>query len=677
MLAFSVVQALLLVIAAILLHRIDGLTGSIHELVDYQVRRVVLSQQANQHAQSAALRLLRLLQTPERDDRVALYAAMDAELAASDKALDSISKAMLDDTAQAHLDRLVRCRKAYGEAFQETVELIELEGLLPARAHFDTNTRTALDALLAETLALVASQQQTMQADVERLQDGVARTRMLVIGLALVALLFVVGLARLMARGIVQPVREAVAAAETIASGDYQSAVPVGAGDEIGALLRSLTIMRDSIASREDRILRLAYVDTLTGLPNRTRFVEMLGGMATTESGALAILDVDRFAMINNALGHAVGDRLLCEIATRLQQTVGAQAQVARMWGDEFAVVMKDAGRPEMVALLQKILGELRAPMDVDGQRLDIDASFGVVMFPQDGTGVTALLRRADAALTVAKRRQDCMAFGSDLADEPAHEHLSLIGEMREALARDEFVVFYQPKLNLAKNRITGAEALIRWRHPEKGMIPPVRFIPFAEQTGFIREITPWILRRVIEHASAWQTSGLEIVTSVNLSTRDLLSHALVDDVQRQLEASGLPAAQLCLEITESALMDEPELALRHLHELSAYGVKLSIDDYGSGQASLAYVKTLPVNELKIDRAFVMDVDTQPKNRAIVRSTILLCRELGLSVVAEGAETTAELAWLKENACDIVQGYGVAKPMPLEEFVPWVARFNH
>ncbi|MCF8178726.1 MAG: EAL domain-containing protein [Sulfuritalea sp.] len=675
-LSFSVLLGLLFAVTTVSLQRFEGLTAKTQEIVDYQAYRVFLAQRANRHAQTAAIYLLNLLQTPDREKRVPLYAAMDAEIAASDVAVSELGKTMLPPEVQADIERVTDLRQRYGALFQETVELIELEGPEKARGHFEDRTQRVLNTLLFETLELENHLQRLMNSELEDLRKSAANARLLAIILALSALITGSILAWTIARSIVIPVREAVSVAESIASGDYQKAVPHGKQDEIGALLRSLTIMRDSIATREDSILRLAYVDTLTRLPNRTRFLEMLDTLPADGCGALVILGIDRFTPINNALGHTVGDRLLCEIAGRLRQAAGDSSVVARLWGDQFALLIDGADRNATTVLVQQILATLRAPMIIDGQHLDIDASFGVALYPQDGTNATRLLRRADLAMANAKRRHESLAFGSDLDAEPAHEQLSLIGEMRAALARREFVVYYQPKLNLAQNRITGAEALIRWQHPEKGMIPPLRFIPFAEQTGFIREITPWILEDVIRQAAQWQRSGMDIVTSVNLSTHDLLNRDLVAQVLKLLEDSGLPASRLCLEITESALMDEPELALKHLDELAAHGIKLAIDDYGTGQASLAYVKTLPVDELKIDRAFITDIDATPKNAAIVRSTILLCRELGLTVVAEGAETEAEISWLKSNVCDVVQGYGVAKPMALQDFLAWVREFN-
>ncbi len=675
-LAFSILLGLLFAVAAVSLQRLDGLTATTQEIVNYQARRALLAQRINQHAQAEAIILLNLLQTSARDDRVPLYAALDEEIAASNKAVSDLDRTMLSAEVQTEIDHVTDLRQRYSVLLQETVELIELEGASKARAYFEGRTQKVLHTLLFDTRALEARMQQMMQLQLKRLEQSAANARQLVILLAVGALLAGALLAWFVARGIVIPLRGAVSLAQSIANGNYAMAVPNSQRGEIGAFLNALRIMRDSIASREENILRLAYVDTLTNLPNRTRFNALFEARSPDDHGALVLLDINRFAPINNALGHAVGDRLLCAIAMRIQQVAGPSNLVARLWADQYALILRGADRAAATALMQQIIDAVRAPIMIEGQRLDIDASAGIILYPQQGADTDTLLRRAGLALAHAKRRHDTLGFGFDEQDEPAHAHLSLIGEMRDALGRGEFVIHYQPKLNLKQHKITAAEALIRWRHPVKGMIPPMQFIPFAEQTGFIREITPWVLRQVITDAAQWHFNGLGVVASANLSTLDLLNHALVLDIQDLVTQSGLPVGQLCLEITESALMDEPELALQHLNELSAFGLKLSIDDYGTGQSSLAYVKTLPVNELKIDRAFVTGLDVTPKNAAIVRSTILLCQELGLSVVAEGAETPQELAWLTSNHCDVVQGYVVAKPMPLKEFIDWVEKFN-
>ena len=434
--------------------------------------------------------------------------------------------------------------------------------------------------------------------------------------------------------------------------------------------------MREQVASREQKILKLAYEDALTGLANRTRLIDAFNQLPKGTQGAIVVLNLDRFALINNALGHATGDRLLREIGIRFGQVLSGADLVARLWADEFAFLLPDDHLASATRFAESVLAKLRDPITLDGQRLDVGGSLGIALFPKDGTDVNTLLRRAEFAMHVAKRRHDNIAFASDSSNEPPHEQLSLIGEMREAMTRHEFLLYYQPKLDFLRHKIAGAEALIRWRHPTRGLVPPVDFIPFAEQTGFIREITPWLLETVTAQAAQWRKDGLLIVPSINLSAHDLLNPKLVDHVRKSLADNHLPADSLCLEITESALMQEPELALKHLDELAALGLKLSIDDYGSGQASLAYLKSLPVHELKIDQTFVRAVAESPKNAAIVRSTILLCHALGLTVVAEGAETAEDLAWLASNDCDIAQGYGIAHPMPVEALQHWINTYH-
>ncbi|HWJ94591.1 MAG TPA: EAL domain-containing protein, partial [Telluria sp.] len=443
----------------------------------------------------------------------------------------------------------------------------------------------------------------------------------------------------MLSRRIVQPLGDLAAAARRIAMGDYKQPLPVLPPDEIGQLATTFEHMRDGIASREDRIARLAYVDPLTDLPNRTRFLERFAQLPPGCHGAVAVLNIDRFALINNALGHPVGDRLLRALGARLSELVPSSGVAARLWADQFAFLLNDVSQEEARAFADRVLCTLRDPVTLDGQRLDIGGSVGIALFPQDGADASTLLRRAELAMAAAKRRHAGVAFAGEVGAEPPHEQLSLIGDMRQAMATGAFTLAYQPKLALDSGRIVAVEALLRWQHPERGMVPPARFIPFAEQTGFIREITPWVLENAVRQLAQWQREGLDITVSANLSALDLLDPALSECVRGLLERHGVAPNRLCLEITESALMDDPSLALEHLAQLAALGVKLSIDDYGVGQASLAYLKTLPVHELKLDRSFVTAIDQSPKNSAIVESTIMLSHALGLTVVAEGVET--------------------------------------
>ena len=476
-----------------------------------------------------------------------------------------------------------------------------------------------------------------------------------------------------LARRIAGPVNALAVTAQRIEAGDYSNPVEVKSKDEIGQLAASFENMRIGIAAREQKISRLAYEDALTGLPNRVRIGERLESLGPTAHAAVVVLDLDRFAAINDALGHPVGDQLLRQVGTRLAGQLPLQAMLARLWGDEFAFLLEGLDRHAVRRFAQTLLDALRSPMEVEGQRLDVSGSLGIAFHPEDGVGLNALLQRAELAMYEAKRRQCGFMLAEEVGPGPLPEQLSLIGEMRDALDKREFILHYQPKLDLASGQVTGAEALLRWQHPERGLVPPGQFIPFAERTGFIREITPWLLGEVAAQTAAWRAQGIDLVVSANLSARDLLDPSLVMLVRDLVARHDLPPATLCLEITESALMEDPTLAQAHLDELATFGVKLSIDDYGAGQASLTYVKSLPVHEIKIDQSFIRSLNQSPKGMAIVRSTIGLGHALDFTVVAEGIETEADLSWLRESGCDIGQGYFIARPMPATAFLSWAA----
>lgn len=479
-----------------------------------------------------------------------------------------------------------------------------------------------------------------------------------------------------LARRIVRPVNVLAGAARRIEAGDYAEPVPRLTSDEIGELATSFDHMRERVADREQKILKLAYEDSLTGLPNRTRFIEAFNSLPPGSRGAVVVMNLDRFAPINSALGHPVGDRLLTEIGLRLSSFQSAANLVGRFWGDEFVFLLRDADRAAAAAFAESLITALRHPFTLDGHRLDVDASLGVALYPDDGGDAVTLHRRAGLAMYAAKRRRRGVAFAAEAGEEPSPEQLSLIWEMREAMAHGEFLLYYQPKLDLAGGQVTEVEALLRWRHPQRGLVPPDRFIPFAEKTGFIRELTLWVIEAAVAQAAHWRKIGINVVPAVNLSALDLLNSKLIDHLRQLIGMHGLATNALCLEITESALMEDPELALTHLNALAGLGLKLAIDDYGVGRASLAYLQTLPVHELKIDRRFIRAVAETPRNAAIVKSTIMLCHALGLRVVGEGAETADDLAWLRANACDVVQGYGIAKPMPAEELPGWLLAFG-
>jgi diguanylate cyclase (GGDEF)-like protein len=500
-------------------------------------------------------------------------------------------------------------------------------------------------------------------------------------GILLVMTLFSIGMtiagSVLIARSVSRPVNRLAAIARNIRDGDYSQKAAVEGQDEIGELAASFNHMLDGISTREEEILRLAYEDTLTTLPNRAMFLDrlqqaVLTARRTNDPVSVMMLDLDRFKVINDSLGHGAGDLVLREVASRLRELLRDSDTVARLGGDEFAVLLP-TGTPEGVSIVaQRILRTLEAPIMLEGQPVDIGASIGVACFPEHDDEGDSLLRHADVAMYVAKRANSGYAIYDPRYEEGRQTQLSLLSELRRAVENDELSLFYQPKIDLKTGTIRRAEALVRWIHPTRGFVSPIEFIPFAEQTGYIKRVTRWVVERAVQQAGIWHRDRLDIAISVNISTRDLMSNELVDLVAALLQKHAVPAEQLCLEITESGFMEDPARALETLGRLHALGLRLSVDDFGTGYSSLAYLKKLPVQEIKIDRSFVMHMTEDEDDATIVRSTIELGHNMGLEVVAEGVEDRAALEYLKRLNCDQVQGYFVSKPLPTPQFVEWL-----
>jgi diguanylate cyclase (GGDEF)-like protein len=434
--------------------------------------------------------------------------------------------------------------------------------------------------------------------------------------------------------------------------------------------------MRQDIRAREEQVRRLAFWDPLTGLPNREQFSQHLAERLAGDqhcSGAVLMLDLDRFKHVNDVLGHSFGDRLLCGVTERLHglQIKGA-SQLARLGGDEFVLLLDGADEAAAQQAAAQILADFEAPVHIDDQTIDLGAGIGIALFPAHGREVSSLLARAELAMYAAKRRQSGSTVYHSALDAGSQESLSLLGELRRAIEGGELRLYLQPKVDLRRNQVLAAEALVRWQHPTRGLVPPMQFIPFAEQTGFIRALTAWVIEASAQAAHEAEQQGLPLKISVNLSTRDLLDQDLPAKVAAQIGRHGVGPQALCLEITESAIMDDPQRALQTLETLSSMGFKLSIDDFGTGYSSLAYLKRLPVDELKIDRSFVMAMERDADDAKIVRSTIELAHNLGLSVVAEGVETGKAWKLLAALGCDEGQGYFIGRPMPAEQFMDWL-----
>ncbi|HEV7608691.1 MAG TPA: EAL domain-containing protein [Steroidobacteraceae bacterium] len=488
------------------------------------------------------------------------------------------------------------------------------------------------------------------------------------------------------AGNITRPLEALASAAARIELGDYSAPVNLKRSDEIGVLASSLNHMRGGIADREKRILKLAYEDPLTDLANRSRFSNELA-LAITQAMqgnlklTILMMDLDRFKYVNDTLGHGVGDHVLREVSTRLQQTVTSAECIARLGGDEFAILIKQgAGQPEENAdfarTSREIIAALEAPILFEGQPLDVGTSIGIAHFPEHGRDAQTLVRNADIAMYAAKRNKTGFATYEQHYDTSQQEHLSLLGELRRAVERNELRLYYQPKVSLHSSHVSAVEALIRWEHPTRGLVPPAQFIPFAEHTGYIKLLTRWVIREAVRQCGEWLREGLTLQVSVNISARDLMNRDLPEHVAELLAEHDVTPGLLCLEITESGFMEDPAHAQKVLDRLAELGVKLSIDDYGTGYSSLSYIMKLPVQELKIDQSFISRMADDEEISTIVRSTIDLGHNLGLQVVAEGVEDEAVWDMLRKLGCDDAQGYFMSKPLEAHALASWI-RDNH
>jgi diguanylate cyclase (GGDEF)-like protein len=415
---------------------------------------------------------------------------------------------------------------------------------------------------------------------------------------------------------------------------------------------------------------RLARYDQLTGLPNRTLFIErmhsaLVRGASRPEDMAVLLIDVDRFTEINNTLGHANGDRVLCEIAERLGRTFDTDAHVARLGGDEFAVLGTRAGGEEgALAAAGAVQRSLESPMLIDGVALNIEASIGIAVMAAHEDSPDLLLQRADTALARARSRFTRVHVHSARCDYFDADGLALLGRVRGAIEQRQFVLYYQPKVDLHSRRIVGVEALVRWQHPELGLLAPGQFIPLIEPTALVGPFTEYVVEQAIEQMVAWRARGIDLEMSVNLSARNLLDSELPQRISSLLERHGVPAERLTAEVTESAALVDPERAILALHALRASGIGVSIDDFGTGNAAIEYLAKLPASELKIDRSFITDVLDDPRTDAIVRSIVDLARNLELELVAEGIETDDVARHLTALGCRTGQGYLFARPLP-------------
>ncbi len=430
-----------------------------------------------------------------------------------------------------------------------------------------------------------------------------------------------------------------------------------------------------------ERLHSLATTDSLTALPNRTLFSDRLNqaiAMAKRERNkrvVLMLMDMDHFKEINDTLGHPAGDEVLRQVAQRLARLLRESDTLARLGGDEFAILLSDIQDPEAAAekIAKNILGSFAEPFWYQENELYLGAGIGIAIFPDHGGDADALMSRADVAMYSAKHKDVGFLFYNPKTDPHTQERLQLSSDLRHALNRNEFVLHYQPQIDIRSSRVIGVEALIRWNHPEHGLIPPDQFIPFAERTGLINPITDWVIHTAITQCKAWQTTDGGLRIAVNMTARSFLDPKLMDKLEGLLPGA-CPAGQIEIEITENILMADIEHGAKAIRRLRDLGITVAIDDFGTGYSSLAYLKKLPIHSIKIDKSFVLNMAEDDNDAVIVRSTIDLAHNLGFLVVAEGVENRDALDLLAVLGCDHAQGYHIGRPLPADELIAWIKK---
>lgn len=479
----------------------------------------------------------------------------------------------------------------------------------------------------------------------------------------------------LLARSVSLPVQALALAAKRIGDGDYETPVVMKRSDELGMLAGAINHMQHGIAIRESQLAHNALHDVLTGLPNRALVLERLGSAISVERPvALLYLGIDNFRSLRDAIGAEGIDLLLQQVGRRLQTAVRSGDTVARLNADEFLLLLDHMGSEGAVAVADQLQRLLSENQRVDNHDITLDTCIGIVSYPDNGDSPQELLKRASIARQDASNLPGRLQIYQDGRDLEHQRQISLIRDLRKAARNGELHLHYQPKLDIRQGHVRQAEALLRWTHPQFGNVSPAEFIILAERTGSIQLLTNWVIEEAMRQVAEWSRRGLVVQVSVNISADDLLTGDLADRVTGLLKMYRVPAEQLVFEITESAVMREPEHALKVLNRLRECGISLSVDDFGTGYSSLAHLKRLPVQELKIDQSFVRNLDETSEDAVIVRSTIEMSHNLGLKVVAEGVEYEHSLRLLERWHCDTAQGYLISRPLSAAAFEAWMAK---
>ncbi|MBI3774400.1 MAG: EAL domain-containing protein [Gammaproteobacteria bacterium] len=555
--------------------------------------------------------------------------------------------------------------------------------------HDNIRAEYALQSNLYEPALLIA-----VVSDTQALNQQLQHTRYIVMfGASLVTVCAVLLALFVFQRSTVKPLRALTAQLRLVHKDRSQlgEKVEVSGNVELTELATNFNEMTTELKTLYSSLENMAFTDPLTNLPNRTLFHDRMAQLVglcqrTDVKFAVLMMDLDRFKEVNDTLGHQVGDLLLQQVAARLENVLrksdtvarlGGET-VARLGGDEFAAILPTiATERDAMNVAQRIQFAMERPMLVAEHSLTISISVGIVIFPIHGNEGSTLLQRADIAMYQAKHNHQGFAFYDSKQDHHSLSQLTMVSDLRKAMEKNQLLMHYQPKIDIRTGALCGAEALIRWQHPERGFMPPDNFIPVAEQSGFIVPLTGWVLNESIKECALWQQRGINIPVAVNMSVRNLHDPKIIDVILKTLRRYNLKTNALIIELTETAVMTDSNRALSILLALAEEGVKVSVDDFGTGYSSLANLKKLPVHEIKIDRSFVIDMNENNNESVIVRSTVDLAHNMNMRVTAEGVETEFTWSLLRSYGCDMAQGFFLARPMPGKDFIVWAENAQH
>ncbi|APW44593.1 putative bifunctional diguanylate cyclase/phosphodiesterase [Rhodoferax saidenbachensis] len=644
------------------------------------MQRLLRVQALSLQTEGVGSALIRLMNAP-RENRVAEYTDVDERNRRIDGIIESLSNDLSDPEQEETLKRLKACRAIYADAFIATVDEVEAGDLKAAAKALNEQINPSLKAMLLESNTLLARERQRVEGQLEDAQKLFQQAAVWVGALSLLMVALAAWLAWRTTQSVVVPLAQLESAARAIAGGDYTGRVPTTATREVDRVGRALNTMADAVAQREQQIARLAYHDPLTHLPNRTALLTR-PSEGTPAPNTLVLMDMARLKGINETLGYTTGDTLIQEMAQRAtwvfelaadEGLIGPSPVVARLSGGSFAGFFYAADRAAVEVLHTRVERAMAESVQCSGHSVDLSMACGFADSGPDGPPkpVGTLMRNAEIALHAAKRSAVGHAWYSEAQEAARLTHLSLVSELRGAVAASQLQMWLQPKFSLVTGKSVGAEALVRWQHPQRGFISPAEFVPFAEQTGYITMVTDWMLREALRTLATWAPLHPELSIAVNISTRDLQDPGFARRVEGMLQTAGVDPSRLRLEITESGLMEDAQNSVALLHTLRGIGLPLSIDDFGTGYSSLAYLQKLPVSELKIDRSFIDSIDASPGTQKLVKAMIEMGHGMDLMVTAEGVETEAERATIARLGCDVMQGYLGARPLYGDALQTW------